>query len=123
MRRKSVGELAAGVSLLLHQRLGIHGQGLEAKITRAGRRLPGRIRRRASEIAEAQKREANPRLARMNDPDELYRAFTEVEAYLTKIDPNARRWRAVMGVLASIALGLVVIFGAVTALLIRRGDL
>jgi hypothetical protein len=123
MDEKTAGEMAAALSLLLHQKLGVRGGGLEAKIAHAGRRLPRRIRRRATEIVEAEKREGNPKLARMIDTKALGRAFAEVEAHLKKISASERRWTATLGVLGSIGFGLLTVFAAVTAVLVWRGYL
>jgi len=118
---RSAGELAAELSLLLHQKLGVKGGGLEARVQRAGRLLPRRVRRAALEIAEAEKREGNPRLARQNDPARVARAFAEVERHLKAVDPAARRTRLVLGILGSIALGLLALFAAVVTVLVLRG--
>lgn len=123
MSERTAAELAAAVSLLLHRKLGLRGGGLEAKLARAGRRLPRRIRRRVAQIAEAEKREGNPKLARMTDPEALNRAFAEVERHLRKIDPAARRRGALLGVLGSIAMGFLAISAAVIAVLVWRGYL
>lgn len=123
MNERTAAELAEAVSLLLHQKLGVNGGGLEARLARAGRRLPRHIRRRVAEIVEAERREGSPKLARMTDLAELHRAFAEVERHLTKIDLTDRRKGAVLGVLGSITFGLLAVFAALTAFLLWRGYL
>ncbi len=123
MRNRSASELAAEVSLLLHQKLGVKGGGLEARIARAGRRLPRRIRKRAQEIAEAEKLAANPRLARRVDQAEITRAFDEVARHLKQIDVADRRKGALIGVLSSISLALLATFAVTVGLLVWRGYL
>lgn len=118
---RSAGELAAELSALLERKLGVRGDGLEARVRRAGRLLPRRIRRAALEIAEAARREGSPRLARQNDPARVARAFAEVERHLNGVDPGARRTALVLGILGSIALGLLALFAAVVTVLVLRG--
>lgn len=121
MAERSAAEMASELSLLLHQRLGVKGGGLEAKVARAGRRLPARVRRAALEIAEAEKRAENPRLARQVDTRALDRAFAEVAAHLKAVDPAERRKDLILSVLGSIALGLLGLFAAVVAVMVWRG--
>jgi hypothetical protein len=115
--------MAAEVSALIGAKLGVGGDGLEARIARAGRRLPARIRARATEIAEAAAMAQDPRLAHKIDPDRLRRAYREVTAHLGRIDPARRRTGALLSVLASIALGLILMFALWVAVLVWRGDL
>lgn len=123
MRERTTADLAEAVSLMLQQKLGVRGAGLEAKLARAGRRLPRRIRRRVAEIAEAEKREGNPKLARMTDPAALAQAFDEVEAHLNRIDVADRRRGAVLGMLGSVAISLLVVFAALVSYLVWHGHL
>ncbi len=123
MRVKTAGEMAVTLSELLHEKLGVRGAGLEDRLDRAGRRLPARIRRQARAIAEAAGREANPRLARQNDPAALARAFAEVEAHLKKIDATGRRVGAALGVLASASFGLLAVSAGLVTYLRWRGFL
>ncbi len=123
MRERTTADLAEAVSLMLQQKLGVRGAGLEDKLARAGRRLPRRIRRRVAEIAEAEKREGNPKLARMTDPAALAQAFDEVEAHLNRIDVADRRWGAVLGMLGSVAISLLVVFAALVSYLVWQGHL
>jgi hypothetical protein len=123
MRERTTTELAEAVSLMLQKKLGAKGDGLEAKLARAGRRLPRRIRRHVAEIAEAEKLEGNPKLARMTDPAALAHAFVEVEAHLKKIDLADRRKGAALGLLGSIAISLIAVFAALVSYLVWRGHL
>jgi hypothetical protein len=112
--------MASELALLMRERLRVRGSGLEARVASAGRLLPARVRRAALEIAEAEKREANPRLARQNDPAALARAYAEVERHLKAVNPSERRKDAVLGFLGSVALGLLALFAAVLVLLVWR---
>lgn len=123
MGTQTAEEMAAALADLLHRKLGVGGAGLEARVRRAGRLLPRRIRRQALAIAEAEERAANPRLARQNDPAALRRAFAEVEAHLRKIDPADRRIGAAIGLASSIAFSLLAVAAGLVAYLRWRGVL
>lgn len=123
MTHKSAGEMAAALSLLLHQKLGVRGNGLEAKIARAGRRLPARIRRQATLIAEAEAREASPKLARLTDPVALARAYAEVDRHLAGINPTERRKGAILDFLGSAAMAVIAAFTLAVSVLLWRGFL
>ena len=120
---KSASEMAAALAQLLHRKLGARGDGLEAKLRRAGRKLPRRIRRLALEIVAAEKLEAHPRLARQTDKAALARAFAAVAKHLDAIDLAERRRGLILGILGSVALALLTIFAALTAFLVWRGYL
>ncbi len=123
MAQRSVADMAEEISDLLGARLGVRGEGLEERIARAGRRLPARIRARALEIAEAETCSRNPRLACRIDPVSLERTYREVAAHLRRIDPVERRIGALLSILASIALGLILLFALFVAVNVWRGSL
>jgi hypothetical protein len=123
MRQRTAAEMAAEIALRLQQKLGVRGVDLETRLAHAGRRLPRRVRRLAAEIVDAEKREANPRLARQSDPAALARAFAEVERHLAALDRGARRRDAILGVLGSISFALLVVAGGLIAWLRWRGFL
>lgn len=123
MGEKSAGEMAAALSLLLHQKLGVKGGGLEAKLARAGRRLPRRIRRQVQDIVEAEKREAHPKLARQIDAAALRRAFAAATKHLEAIDLAEQRRGLLLSVLGSVAIAVLAVFAGLTAFLVWRGYL
>ncbi len=123
MDDRTAEDLAAELSLLLHQKLGVKGGGLAEKVSRAGRLLPKRVRRKALEVAEAADRAASPKLARQNDMDALIRAHDEVAHHLDKIDPGYRRRGRLLNFAGTVAFILLMVFGVVVTLLVWGGHL
>ncbi len=123
MRPETADEMAAALSLLMHQKLGVKGGGLEAKIASAGRLLPKRVRRAALEVVEAEKVSASPKLARMVDQDRLARAYDEVEAFLDDIDVAERRKTRLINFLGLLAANLLVVAGLLLWFLVSQGYL
>lgn len=108
---------------LIEDRLGIRGRGLEAKLHRAGRALPGFIRREAGKIVQAHQMLANPKLARQVDPSGLESAFRKCETWLKAVDPKERRKGAVLGLLGTNALNFLIISGGFIAWAVWSGHL
>ncbi len=106
---------------LLGERLDVSGDGFEARLNRAGRRLPRAIRADAALIVEALHRQAHPKLARQTDPRRLARALRNVERYLRQVDPWARRRALVLDWLAGNALGLLLMLALAGAVIAWRG--
>jgi len=120
------GELTArneALAELIHAKLGTGGSGLEARVRRAGRLLPRRIRQEAGILIEAAALAENPKLARRVDLTRAEAAHAACAQFLEHVDPVARRWDFVLGVLGSIAFGLIVIFAVVTGVMVWRGYL
>lgn len=109
------------VAQLLEQKLGIRGAGLEAKVTRAGRRLPRHLREEAEYMMLALRMQANPRLARQIDWPRLERGAQELERYLKGIDAWDRRRGLLVSWLAGNALNLLIVAALVAAVLAWRG--
>jgi hypothetical protein len=123
MQQKSAEEMAAALSLLLHQQLGVKGGGLETKISNAGRLLPGRIRRKAAIVVEAERFAASPKLSRLTDERALDKAYREVETYLNRIDPGDRRRGRIINFLGLLSLNLLAVGALLIAVLVWQGYL
>ncbi|MDJ0628392.1 MAG: hypothetical protein QNJ44_09050 [Rhodobacter sp.] len=91
---------------LMEDRLGIGGRGLEAKLRKAGRRLPKWVQRSAAQLVEAERKLGHPKLAMQIDPAGLDRAYQQCERYLKDIDPMDRHKDRVLGFLAVNAVNL-----------------
>lgn len=91
---------ATDISELIAKRLRVRkGKDLEAQLQRAGRRLPGWVRREARVLVEAEQLLAHPKLAMQADPATLDKSAKRVEAWLRRQDPSAQRrafWRQVV---------------------------
>ena len=123
MHELTADEMAASLSLLLHQKLGIKGGGLEAKVARAGRLLPRRIRRHAAVVIEAERVSGSPKLARLVDEAMLHKSYAEVERFLNEIDVGERRKTRAINFLGLLSLNLLVVAGLLLAYLVWQGYL
>lgn len=106
---------------LMQAKLGVRGKSVSARFKRAGRLLPKRIHKAGRIIAEAESAVANPRLARLYDPSTLDAAFADVATFLKTIDPADRRRGKVLGLLGGMVFNLILLMGAVIALLYWQG--
>ena len=101
---------------LLREKLGAGGRDLNAALSKAGHRLPRRIRQQARKLAQAEPLASHPKLRRTLDAAGLSSAAHEVRAHLKTIDLADRRkgwWLGMLGGLAFnmlLALVLVVVF-------------
>ena len=120
---QSLEERANALADLIGDRLGVGGRGLETKLRRAGRLLPMRIRHEARLIVDALKYGSHPKLARQVDAQRLQLAFKHCRDWLEHIDRPARRRAAILDTAASIAFGLVAVFGLLLVVLFWRGYL
>ena len=112
---------AEALAQLMEDRLGLRGDGFAAKLKRAGRRLPRRIRRDGAVIVEALALQAHPKLSRRVDEAQLARAVTHLDRFLRSIDPWERRKGAMLNWLAGLAFSLLVVAGLVVVVLRWRG--
>lgn len=123
MGHKTVENMAETLSLLLYDKLRVKGDGLQAKITRAGRLLPRRIRQKATLIAEAERFAGNPKLARMIDETALNRAYKEVETHLNSIDVADLRKGRLINFFGLLSFNLLVVGALLLGFLVWKGFL
>ncbi|MGJ8583761.1 MAG: hypothetical protein ACSHXD_06700 [Marinosulfonomonas sp.] len=111
------------VAKLMETHLGVRGKSLDAKLRNAGRSLPRDIRKQADHITQAVQLEANPKLARMIDQEQVNTAYKACEKYLTDIDAAERRKGYAVAFLTTNAFNFVAISGLLIAVLVWRGFL
>ena len=109
------------LAALMEERLGIRGRGFEAKLARAGRRLPKRLRREAARLVEARALAAHPRLSRRVDRPRLERAAAALERYLGGVDTKERQTTQAVNWLAGTAFNLLIVFGLALSVMVLRG--
>ena len=119
----TVQQMADRVADLMHEKLGLRGKGLGAKLSRSGRLLPGYVRAEASVLAEAADKSRNARLQAQIDHQRVAHAYQVCVTHLRSIDVADRRWGAFLGWLSSMALQFLLIAAAVIGVLIWRGFL
>lgn len=115
--------MADRVAALMDERLGVHGKDLSAKVKRAGRLLPHRVHSAAARLARAAEMARNPKLLMQVNEAELAEDYDICVRHLGAISRRERRIGALVGVLASVALGVLVLAVAIVAVLFWRGFL
>lgn len=114
---------AERLAQLIEAKLDVRGRGLEAKLKRAGRRIPRHIRAEAALLVEAMRLQSHPKLSRQTDTARLETAAATVERYLQGLDPWDRRKAVLLDWLAVNAFNLLVIGALVIGVLLWRGFL
>lgn len=117
----SVQQLADRVASQIDERLGVGGRDLPHQLRRAGRLLPGHVRKDIRRIADAQSMADNPRLARQIDIPRVEAAERRVLAHLKTIDRADRRKGAILGLLGGVSFNLIAAFALLIAVLVWRG--
>lgn len=114
---------AAALAQLMREKLRVRGRTLRSVLARGRYRLPKRIVRAVTQLADAQTLAENPRLRPTLDTEALSRARHEVELYLADIDPADERRGRLLGILASLAINLLTLIVLLIAVLLWRGFL
>lgn len=116
-----IHDKAAEVAELMKERLGVRGNDLATKLRHTGRMMPKRVKRDATYLAEACVLAENPKLSRMIDHERINAAHQACMVFLQEVDVADRRKGVVLGVLGSLALGLIVVTVLVLSVLVWRG--
>ena len=119
----TIQQMANRVASLMDERLGVGGADLSAKLKKGGRLLPHKVRVAAGKLAKAADMAKNPKLLMQLDEGELAEAYDLCVRHLGSIDRKERRIGALVGFLASVALGILVLAVAVLVVLRWRGFL
>lgn len=102
----TVDEMAANVSQLMTERLGVRATDLSVQLRRAGRRLPKRVRRDIRDIVAALPLAANPKLHRQLNLPRLEAAERRVVAHLRGIDRGVARLEMALTIGTGIGLSI-----------------
>lgn len=121
MGAASIQQMADRVAVLMEERLRIRGDGLEAKIRKAGRLLPAKVRAKAEYLSKASEMARNPKLLVRVDEAKVAEAYDACVRYLGQVSPGERRISALIGIAASVAFSLLVVVLLVLAVLYWRG--
>lgn len=109
------------IAALMEERLGIRGEGFEAKLARAGRSLPRKLRREGALLAEARAMAEHPKLGRRVDPRRLRKAARVFERYLTRVDGSERRVTRWVNWGAGNAFNIAIVLVVAVAVIAWRG--
>lgn len=121
MSAMTISQMAERVAVLMEERLGARGRGLDEKVRKAGRRLPRKVRDAAVALGDAALMAQNPKLLVRVDEGEVARNYDICVRHLTAIDRAGRRKTAVVNMIASAAFSLLLVLAAVVAYLVWRG--
>lgn len=117
----SIQQMADRVAALMEERLGAKGKGLAAKLHRAGRRLPRKVRAAGEELAQAAAMAQNPKLLLQIDHDAMSAAYDTCIKHLAAINPRIRRMDGLVAVAASVAFSVLAVAVILIAVLRWRG--
>ena len=118
----SIQQRSSDLARLIEKRLGVGGgRGLEAKIKKAGRRMPRWVRREALQIVDAERMMGHPKLMMQAQAGGLDQAFQKCEAWLKSVDPSARRRAFWLNLLTVNVFNMIVLLGLVLVALKLTG--
>jgi len=123
MSGANVQQMAARVADLLEARLNLGGATLADKLRRGGRRLPRKVRREATYLADAARIANVPRLMFQIDPHRVRLAYDACLRHLKPLGAAERRKALAMQMLTGIGAGLFLTGTLVLLLLAWRGYL
>lgn len=110
------------LAVLLRDHLGVRmGEGFEAKVKHAGRRLPRWARKRSAVIIEAVALEAHPKLAQQVKHKKVDKAFKDLRYFLERQDMNTRRKNRVLDLIATIGFVVFATIALALIVMIWRG--
>jgi hypothetical protein len=121
MSAVTIQQMADRVAQLLEERLGLGGKGLAAKMKRAGRMLPRKVREAGKQLAVSAQKAQNPKLLGQIDMGDVTEAYDVCLKHLIAIDPVDRKRGYLAGMIGSVAFGVLVLFIAIAVFLSWRG--
>jgi hypothetical protein len=121
MSAVTIQQMADRVAQLLEERLGLGGKGLAAKLKRAGRLLPRKVRDAGKQLAVSAQKAQNPKLLGQIDMGDVTEAYDVCLKHLIAIDPIDRKRGYLAGMIGSVAFGVLVLMIAIAVFLSWRG--
>ncbi|MFD1883787.1 hypothetical protein [Paracoccus pacificus] len=122
-----VHAMADDVAGLIVSRLGGARRGepvdLQTMLRRRGGALPGKLRREALVLAQADKLSESPRIARQLDMERLDKAHAALVSHLQPLGAASRFTGGLTNVIASVMFGLLILAAVVIWVMVRRGQL
>ena len=117
----TIQQMADRVSELLAERLRVKGATLQDRLTKAGRRLPRRVRDGGEALVQATKMAQSPKLVLQIDDGAVAMAYDICLKHLNTVNPAAARRGAILNIAASIAFSLLVVAVLLVTVLYLRG--
>ena len=121
MSAVAIQQMADRVSGLLEERLNLRGRDLSAKLRRAGRIMPRKVRDAAEILAVAAEKSKHPKLLGQIDMGQVADAYDACVRHLMTVDPAGRRRDLWAGMVGSVGFGVLGLILALIALLAWRG--
>lgn len=118
MSAVTIQQMADRVAGLMEERLGIRGKGLSEKLKRGKRALPRNVRLAAVELADLAEKAKNPKLLVQIDQARVAVCYDTCLKYLSGLSAGSARMRALVRIVATVALGLLLVVGVV--LMVQR---
>lgn len=119
----TIQQMADRIAGLMEERLGVRGRGLQEKLRRGGRHLPRAVRAAAKDLADAAEKSKNPKLLVQLDRPRIAASYDTCLKHLNGLRGGSARMAALVRVLATVALGLLVLGGGVLLVQSLRGTL
>jgi hypothetical protein len=119
----TIQQMADRVAELLEERLGLKGDGLQAKLRKGARLLPRKVSRAANELAEAAEQSRHAKLLLQVDEEAVATNYDICVKHLSGLNVWHRRRGVLLGLATSILFSLLVVAGLVLAVLFWRGFL
>ena len=119
----AIQQMAERVSALLTERMHVKGGDLEAKLRRAGRRLPRKIRHAAQEVATAMAHSYNPKLLIQINEETVAENYDICVKYLTALNKGDKLRGVLLGLATSVLFSLLAVAAMVIGVLVWRGFL
>lgn len=121
MSKVSIQQMAGRVCTLLDQRLNTAGPTLEARIKRAGSKLPRKVRYAAEALVQATQMAESPKLLVQIDYDAVATAYDTCLRHLNTVNQAERRRNMLLDAGARIAFALLAVGVLVVGVLYWRG--
>ncbi len=116
----SISQMADRIAELLETQMGIKGEGLEAKLRRAGRHLPRKVLGAAQFLAEAAEMAQHPKRHTQVDPARAAQAYDICARHLKSATPI---YGGVYGIVRSVAATTALTLSLAAVVLYWRGFL
>ncbi len=106
MSAVTIQQMADRIAALMEQRLRIRGGDLARKLRKGGRLLPRKVRQAAQELADAAERARNPKLLVQIDMEQVSANYDICLHHLSSVTARGGLGNLLIGVAATVALGL-----------------
>lgn len=121
MSKTTIQQMADRVSDLIAQRLNVSGPTLEARVKRAGGKLPRGMRDAAEVLVQATAMAQSPKLLMQIDPEAVAVAYIICVKHLNGVNRSERRRGLALDIAARIAFALLVVAVLLVSVLYWRG--